>query len=117
MRRAGGIIGLVAGILGLIMGLITLFMGGLGAMFSAQSANDVAGAGLLGIFCAILVIILGAIAKGAQGRLPGILLTLVSIMGIMATGPVAWCMMLALVGGIMAIFGKKEMQLFVQTTG
>jgi hypothetical protein len=54
-------------------------------------------------------IVLGAIAIGAKGRVPGILLIICSIAGAILGGTlVAVFMVLALLGGILATIGVKK---------
>jgi|GEM_PF-1936912 len=74
MQKAGGIIALVAGIFGIFAAVFTLAVGGLGAGLEAEGASTVVGLGWGGVAFSFLTIILGAVALGARGRLPGILL-------------------------------------------
>lgn len=116
MKKAGGIIALVAGILGTIAAIATLLMGGLGAAFKAEGANTIVGLGWGGILFSFLTIILGAIAIGAKSRIVGILLIVSSILGGILGGTfVAVFMVLALVGGILATIGTKKKSAAVQT--
>lgn len=48
MRKAGGIIALVAGIFGTLAAIATLFFGGLGAAVEAEGAATVIGLGWVG---------------------------------------------------------------------
>jgi hypothetical protein len=55
-----------------------------------------------------LCIVLGAVALGAKGRIPGALLALSAIAGAFLGGTlVAVCMALAFIGGILAMIGTK----------
>jgi len=109
MRRAGGIIGLIAGILGVIAAVATLFLGGLGAAFEAEGSEQIVGFGWGGILFSFLAIIFGAITMGAKGRIPGLLLFAVSVAGAILGGTiVAIAMGLSAVGGIIAAIPSSE---------
>lgn len=111
MRKAGGIIALIAGIFGIFAALATLFIGGMGGAFEAEGADTVIGLGWGGVFFSFLVIILGAVCMGAKSKIPGILLILSSIAGaILGGGLVMIFMALALIGGILALFDDKQSQ-------
>ncbi len=74
-----------------------------------RSADNVIGAGWGGILFSFATIVLGAIAMGAKGRVPGILLILCAIGGAFLGGNiVAVFMVLALIGGILATIGVKK---------
>ena len=118
MQKAGGIIALISGIFGTLAAILTLFIGGVGSAFKADAASTVVGLGWGGIVFSFLVIILGAIAMGASSRIPGILLILSSIAGAVLGGTfVAVCLVLALIGGILATFGVKKAPVAVPATG
>ena len=107
MRKAGGIIGLVAGIFGTLAALVTLLVGGMGAAFEAEGASTVVGLGWGGVVFSFLAIIFAAVAIGARGRLPGILLMVTSVLGAILGGTlVAVFMVLALAGGLLATIAK-----------
>lgn len=109
MRKAGGIIGLIAGIFGVLAAGATLFMGGLAGAFEAEGAETVVGLGWGGVLFSFLTIVLGAVCIGAKGRIPGILLIVSAILGAVLGGTlVAIFMVLALIGGILALFGPKQ---------
>jgi len=109
MRKAGGIIGLIAGIFGVLAAGATLFMGGLAGAFEAEGAETVVGLGWGGVLFSFLTIVLGAVCIGAKGKLPGVLLIVSAILGAILGGTlVAIFMVLALIGGILALFGTKK---------
>lgn len=109
MRKAGGIIGIIAGIFGVIAAIATLLIGGIGAAVEAQEANLVVSLGWGGVIFSFLTIIFGAIVTGAQSRWPGVLLSVSAIMGAVLGGTfVAVFMVLGFVGGLLAIFGQKK---------
>jgi hypothetical protein len=108
MQKAGGIIGLVAGIFGVIAAGLTLLVGGIGSAANAHDASTIVGLGWGGVLFSFLVIILGAVAMGAKSKTPGALLTLSAIFGAVLGGTlVAIFMLLAFVGGILAMIGTK----------
>lgn len=109
MQKAGGIIGLVAGIFAVIAAIVTLFIGGVAAGFEAEGANTVVGLGWGGILFSFLTIVLGAVAMGAKSKAPGALLMVCSIAGAVLGGTlVAVFMILAFIGGLLAIIGTKK---------
>ena len=109
MRKAGGIVALIAGVFGVIAAGFTLFFGGVGSVFEAEGASTVVGLGWGGVVFSFLIIVLGAVAMGAKGRWPGILLVICSIAGAFLGGTlVAIFMALAAIGGVLAaIPGRK----------
>lgn len=109
MRKAGGIVGLIAGILGVLAAVATLFIGGLGAAFEAEGSNQIVGFGWGGILFSFLAIVFGAITMGSKGRIPGLLLLVVSIAGAILGGTlVAIVMGLSAIGGLLAVIPPSE---------
>lgn len=109
MQKAGGIIALVAGIFGVFAAIFTLAIGGIGAGLEAEGASTVVGLGWGGVAFSFLTIILGAVAMGAKGRLPGILLMICAVAGAILGGTiVAVFMVLAFIGGVLAVFKKRN---------
>ncbi len=109
MQRAGGIVALIAGIFGVLAAGATLFLGGLGGAFEAEGADTVIGLGWGGVAFSFLTIVLGAVAMGAKGRLPGILIAVCAVAGAILGGTfVAVFMALAAAGGLLAAFGKRK---------
>ena len=107
MKKAGGIIGVVAGTLGVIAAFITLFVGGVGSAFEAEGAATVVGLGWAGVFCSFLIIGLGAATIAAKGKLSAWLLVVVSLVTAVVGGMiVAIFMAFALLGGIIALLDK-----------
>lgn len=108
MGKAGGIVGLIAGIFAVIAALITLTVGGMGAAFNASGTNTVVGFGWGGLIASFLVIAFGAVAifmpsVGAFGLL------FLSLVGAVIGGTfVAVCLVLALLGGVLAALGAKS---------
>lgn len=109
MQKAGGIIALIAGVFGVFSAGVTLMVGGVGAAFKADGAHTVVGLGWGGVGFSFLVIVLGAVATSSSSRTPGLLLILASIFGMVLGGTlVAVFMVLALIGGILAISGSRR---------
>lgn len=108
MRKAGGIIALIAGIFAVFAAGATLFIGGMGSAFEADNADTVVMLGWGGVVFSFLCIVLGAVTMGAKSKWPGILLILCAIAGAILGGTlVAVFMALALIGGVLALFGPK----------
>jgi hypothetical protein len=106
MKKAGGIIALISGIFGTFAAIITLMVGGLGKAFNAHDATTIVNLGFGGVFFAFLTIVLGAVAMNSASRIPGVLLILSALAGAVLGGAlVAVCMALALIGGVLALFG------------
>lgn len=109
MKKAGGIIALIAGIFGILAAGVTLLLGGMGSAFDAEGAGTVIGLGWGGVLFSFLTIIFGAILIGSETRTPGIILIVTSILGAILGGTlVAIFMVLALIGGIMGTIGTKK---------
>lgn len=120
MKKSGGIIALIGGILGTIAAFFTLMAGGLVAGLEGASASlgqtavdntassEIASYAILGVISSILTIILGAICIGAKSKIPAYLLIVCSVVGAITGGTfVAVCMVLTLIGGILALIGTK----------
>lgn len=109
MKKAGGIIALIAGIFSILATITTLTIGGLALAFNVAKTEEVTGTVVGGIICSFLVIIFGALAIGTKGKIIGILLIISSILGVIfGGGIVAVFMILALVGGILALIGSGK---------
>lgn len=108
MKKAGGIIAIIAGIFGIFAAGATLLMGGVAAAVEAEGGNTVIGLGWGGVLFSFLVIVFGAVAMGAKTKKPGVLLIISSIAGAILGGTlVAIFMVLSLIGGILATIGAK----------
>ncbi|SCC93604.1 membrane hypothetical protein [Thiomonas sp. X19] len=108
MKKAGGILGIIGGVFGVFAALVTLFIGGVGGAFQASGAGTIIGLGWGGLAFSFLSIIFGAVSLGARSRTVGVLLTLSALGGAILGGTmVAICMVLALVGGVLATLGTK----------
>jgi hypothetical protein len=107
VRKAGGITALIAGVFGVIAAFATLALGGVASAVDVKDASMVVMLGWGGVLFSFLAIILGAIAMGATSRWPGALLMICSIAGAILGGTlVAIFMVLAFVGGLLAVIGK-----------
>jgi hypothetical protein len=106
MRKAGGIIALIAGILGVLAAIVTLLIGGIGSTFEAAEADVVVSLGWGGIVFSFATIVLGAVGMNSRSRWPGVLIALAAVVGAVLGGTfVAVFLALALVGGLLAAFG------------
>jgi hypothetical protein len=109
MRKAGGIIGLIAGVFGVFAAFVTLAVGGMGSAFHADQASTVIYLGWGGLLFAFLTIVLGAVTIAARSKVPGALMIVCSISGAILGGTfVAIFMALSLVGGLLAILGGSN---------
>ncbi len=108
MSKAGGILGIIGGIFGIIAAIATLFMGGLGAALDADGAKQVIGFGWGGVLFSFASIVFGAVAF-AKPKGAGIGLIVTSLAGAVLGGTfVAVFMVLSLVGGVLAVAGRKK---------
>jgi Zn-dependent protease len=109
MRKAGGIIALIAGVFSVLAALFTLLIGGTASAFEAANGQQVVMLGWGGLLFSFLIIVLGAVTMGAQSRKPALLLILCSIAGAILGGTlVALFMALALMGGVLGLFGQAK---------
>ncbi len=108
MSKAGGILGIIGGIFGIIAAIATLFMGGLGAALEADGAKQMIGFGWGGVLFSFGSIVFGAVAF-AKPKGAGLGLIVTSLAGAVFGGTfVAVCMALSLIGGILAVAGRKK---------
>jgi hypothetical protein len=106
MRKAGGIIALIAGIFAVFAAIVTLAVGGIGTAADAKDAHTVVLLGWGGVAFSFLTIVLGASCMNATSRTPGVLLIVSSIAGAILGGTlVAVFMILAFIGGFLAVLG------------
>ena len=109
MKKAGGIITIIAGIFAVFAAGFTLFVGGVGSAFNAEDAGTVVGLGWGGVAFSFLTIVLGAVAIGAKSKIPGVLVIVCAIGGAILGGTiVAVFMALALIGGILVVVTPSE---------
>lgn len=109
MRKAGGIVSIIAGVFGVIAALVTLLFGGIGAAVDASSSGTVIWLGFGGVVFSFLVIIFGALAINAKSRTMGLALIVFSGAGIILGGTfVAIFMLLSLVGGVLVLLGVRQ---------
>ena len=117
MRKAGGIIAIIAGIFGLFASGATLLVGGVGSAFEAEGATTVVGLGWGGVFFSFMAIVFGAVCLGTTARIHGILLILCSLAGAVLGGTlVAVFMALSLIGGILAALDSQPKKLIDKTS-
>ncbi len=109
MRKAGGIIAIIAGIFAVFAAGFTLFVGGVGRAFEAEGAGTVIGLGWGGVLFSFLTIVFGAVCLTVEERFVAILLTVCALAGTILGGTfVAVFMALALIGGLLAVFEKSK---------
>ncbi|MQT14422.1 hypothetical protein [Segnochrobactrum spirostomi] len=109
MRKAGGLIALIAGIFGVLAAVFTLLVGGVGGAFEADGSKTIILLGWGGILFSFFTIVLGAITMSARSRIPAALLVVCAIAGAILGGTlVAVFMVLALMGGICGLFGSRR---------
>lgn len=107
MRKAGGIIALIAGVFAVIAAFVTLLIGGTGSVFDAKGADTVVMLGWSGVAFSFLTIVLGAVCTISASRWPAVLLIVCSLVGAVLGGTlVAIFMVLAFAGGVLGLFGK-----------
>ena len=109
MKKAGGLIALIAGIFAVIAAGVTLLVDGMAGAVEAENASMVIGLGWGGVVLSFLTIVFGSVCINAKGKLPGILLIFCAIAGAILGGTlVAIFMALALIGVILALFGGDK---------
>ena len=107
MRKAGGIIALIAGVFAVIAAVVTLMIGGTGSALNAKGADTVVMLGWGGVAFSFLTIVLGAVCTISASRWPAVLLIVCSLAGAVLGGTlVAIFMVLAFTGGVLGLFGK-----------
>ncbi len=109
MRKAGGIIALIAGIFGVLAAIATLLIGGVGAGIEAANASTIISLGWGGLIFSFLTIILGSFALAIQGKVIGMLIMSNAIAGAILGGTfVAVTMVLAFSGGLIIVLGRTN---------
>ncbi|HEV7293117.1 MAG TPA: hypothetical protein VGN79_12430 [Devosia sp.] len=109
MQKAGGIIAIIAGVFGVFAAGITLLVGGISTAMEAEGGNTVVALGWGGVAFSFLCIVFGSVAIGARSKWPGSLLILSAAAGAILGGTlVAVFMALAFIGGVLALFTKKQ---------
>lgn len=113
MKKAGGVIALIAALFGVVMAFVTLGFGGLGSAIGGEGADTVIGLGWAGILLTFAIIIFAVIAMFVKSMLPGIAIIVLSLIAAIAGGTlVAIFMILSLIGGILVTVGvSKEKKL------
>ncbi len=66
MKKAGGIIAIIAGVFGVIAAGATLLLGGVSAAMKAEGSGTVVGLGWGGVFFSFATIVLGAVALSVK---------------------------------------------------
>ena len=109
MQKSGGIVAVIAGVFGTGAAIITLVVGGIASAVEVEGAGTVVGLGWGGMLFSFATIVLGAVAMTAKGRVAGVLLMACAVGGAVLGGTfVAVFMALALIGGLLATFGRPK---------
>lgn len=109
MKKAGGVIALIAGLFGTIMAFVTLAFGGVGSALGGEGAETIIGLGWAGIFLTFAIIVFAVIAMFAKSKFPGIAIIILSLITVVAGGTlVAIFMVLSLIGGILVVVGATK---------
>ncbi|MGB4326326.1 MAG: hypothetical protein WBJ74_02820 [Bacillota bacterium] len=114
MRKAGGIVSLVGSILAVFAAVGTLFIGGCGSALEAEGASTIIGLGWIGLILSIVLIVFSVMIISGPSTSKAIWIIVLSIVAALFGGTlVAICMILSIVGGVLAYIGSKQE---VQTT-
>ena len=116
MKMAGGIIAIVMGSISTIISILQIMAGsalsGFDAGMQKEFGTDATGAGemvmlysFVGLVCCILVIVFGAMSIKADIKRNSIILIVSSVLGLVFGGYAFFFMLIALVGGILALIG------------
>jgi hypothetical protein len=109
MKKAGGIIALIAALFGTIMAFVTLAFGGVGSALGGEGAETIIGLGWAGIFLTFAIIVFAVIAMFSKSKFPGIAIIILSAITVVAGGTlVAIFMVLSLIGGILVVVGAAQ---------
>lgn len=111
MKTGGGVIALIAGIFSIMMAFLTLGIGGLGSAFGGSEASTVIALGWAGLFLSFAIVVFAVICIFTSSNVPPIALIGLSLVNVFAGGTlVAIFMILALIGGILALAGNSKQQ-------
>ena len=109
VRKAGGIVAVVAGIGGILTSAINLKLSGWDTIIALEHATRDDRLTWGGLMFAFWVIVLGATAIEASARLPGILVMISALVaGISGETFLAPFMAVAFVGGMLSVFGRSS---------
>ncbi|KIX14963.1 hypothetical protein [Dethiosulfatarculus sandiegensis] len=107
MQKVGGILALISGVLGVLAAMITFSFNELSGTFEAGGGNQMLG--LSELVFALLTIVFGGLAMGANSKKPGIILIICSILGIIVGGHLmVMPMVFALISGVFAAIGVPK---------
>ena len=114
LRKAGGIVSLIGSILAVFAAVGTLFIGGCGSALEAEGASTIIGLGWIGLILSIVLIVFSVMIISGPSTSKAIWIIVLSIVAALFGGTlVAICMILSIVGGVLAYIGSKQE---VQTT-
>ncbi|MBG9721770.1 hypothetical protein BK735_21540 [Bacillus mycoides] len=107
-RTAEFVLGLIGGIFGIICAFIALLIGGMGAAFEAEGANTIIGLGWGAVGLSILGIV-GSVMVRGKAKVGGIMMTVAAIGGFICISIVYLLPgVLLLIGGLMGILRKGK---------
>ena len=107
MKKAGAIISLIAGVFAIFASIFTIVSGGF--VSALDGGDSVMSMGFMGILFSFAVIIFGALSLSSESKTNGIILIVLSILGIILGGTVvAMFMALSFIGGILVAIGAGK---------
>lgn len=110
-RTAEFVLGLIGGIFGIISGIMAMAIGGLGTAFEAQGASTVGNLGIVAILLSVLGIV-GSIVVKSKGKLGGLFMTIAAIGGIICVSALFILPgILLIIPGIMGLVKKNQSKL------
>lgn len=107
-RTAEFVLGLIGGIFGIIGGVLAMGVGGAAAAFGASGGNTVGSLGVLAIVFSILGIV-GAVVVRSKGKLGGLFMTIAAIGGVISIS--AFYILpgiLLIIPGLMGLIKKSQ---------
>ncbi len=109
LRKTGGIVSLIGSILAVFAAVGTLFIGGCGSALEAEGASTIIGLGWVGLILSFVLIVFSVMMISSPSTSKAIWIIVLSIAAAIFGGTfVAICMILSLVGGILAYVGSKQ---------
>ncbi len=114
MNKTGGILGIIGSLLGFLASIVTVFVGGIGKAFNANGSILLTQMGWIGLIACFLAIIAAAMCF-SKPRGAGIILIVLSILGMLGGLLVGIFMLLTLAGGIVTVMSAPKVQPSVNT--
>ncbi|MBO1625255.1 DUF4064 domain-containing protein [Bacillus arachidis] len=107
-RTTEFVLGLIGGIFGILCAFLVIFFGGLGSAFEADGANQLMTQGWIAVLLSILGIVGSVIVKG-KAKIGGAMMTVASIGGFICIS--AFYILpgiLLIIGGLMGLLRKEK---------